>query len=78
MQDIWLAPVEGDDVVRVAGRVTDRSFSGAFARMHFSAAGRDFECLLTGNGNTGLGLSDVKASWHARDMWIVRSREAGE
>lgn len=77
-QDIWISPLEGDDIVRVQGHVVDRAFSGAFARLEFSAAGHDFECLLTGNGNTGLGLSNVSANWHARDMWVVRAREVGE
>lgn len=77
-QDIWLSPLEGEGVCRVTSRVTDRSFSGAFARLTFEVTGQPLTCLLTGNGNTGLGVEEVNANWRAQDMWIVRAKELGE
>jgi spermidine/putrescine transport system ATP-binding protein len=72
-QDIWLSGLEGTDgIIRRSGKVTDRSFSGSFARMSFrSSDGLELMCLLTGNGNTGIGVTEVEAAWSSKDMWIV-------
>lgn len=77
-QDVWLAALDTDDEVHVHGTVTDRSFSGAFARLTLATQAGNIDCLLTGNGNTGRGLAEADAYWRARDMWLVRSAEIGE
>ncbi|MGN0078900.1 MAG: ABC transporter ATP-binding protein [Coriobacteriales bacterium] len=71
-QDIWLADLTGDGVVSVEGPVSNRMFSGAFARVTAQAAGMELQCLLTGNGNTGAGLQSARMSWRSADMWLVK------
>ena len=77
-QDIWLTALEGDNIVRASGSVANRAFYGSFARLTFNANGTALQCMLTGNGNTGLGKSTVDANWRAQDMWVVRAKELGE
>ena len=71
-QDIWLHGLaDAEDKVRRKGTVVDRSFSGSFTRITFDTEGTQMTCLLTGNGNTGIGLTELDVAWLSRDMWIV-------